>query len=680
MLTARATLALLIAAGTLAPDLGLTLTSEDPDPLPELYQALQNAQLRSAGALRNSSFEVDRIRFHFGEGELYLLDPVAGVVTGAVVLGKGTIRVRPPSAVERQQLDKHLDEEELDEEFNGLVMCFTDDSAERLRALTTAARKPDVGKAQKLYRDRIKKALENRLTDLDARVLHDLVSVARGQVASSSLNEVGRRQGYFAAEVDAKGWFTVDVDPLNREEIRIFQARDLRRTWDHWTHFHVASDYPAGGDEPEGGSPAAPQATLEGWTPAIRQLEVAVDLLLDNGEEVEGNAELLLEATRPLDALRLQISPILDVSQIRFAVPPVDRGGSGSPAPSTQPTIPRSDSTLDSPPGELPDIEGDPLEFVQAHVGRGLNEDRWDPRVTVVLPRTMAAGERFLLRFRYSGDLLARLRAGDFVVRDTETWYPRDPEAGRAKYDMTFRMPDRYRVASGGTLVDEQLLDGKRVARWVVDEPVAAMSFHYGRLDVDEYTPEGIPPISIYTSPNTLGFAPGAREKTLEDISGALGLYTHYFGSPPFNKLVLTEMASSSGQSFPGFVRISFTTSGGMHTGEAELFRTHELAHQWWGNAIGWDTYRDQWMSEGFAQYAAALYVLEGLGEEDKFLEMMSAWSKDVCGQMDVAQAIGVRHYGFSPGAMRVSDGNKTGALWVGYRLNSDDTPIDYRV
>ena len=39
------------------------------------------------------------------------------------------------------------------------------------------------------------------------------------------------------------------------------------------------------------------------------------------------------------------------------------------------------------------------------------------------------------------------------------------------------------------------------------------------------------------------------------------------------------------------------------------FYLAHELAHQWWGQAIGWKNYHEQWLSEGFAQYFAALYA-----------------------------------------------------------------------
>ncbi len=56
--------------------------------------------------------------------------------------------------------------------------------------------------------------------------------------------------------------------------------------------------------------------------------------------------------------------------------------------------------------------------------------------------------------------------------------------------------------------------------------------------------------------------------------------------------------------------------------GFPEFFLAHELAHQWFGQAVGWKNYHEQWLSEGFAQYLAALYAKERRGE-DAFREVL---------------------------------------------------------
>ncbi len=47
----------------------------------------------------------------------------------------------------------------------------------------------------------------------------------------------------------------------------------------------------------------------------------------------------------------------------------------------------------------------------------------------------------------------------------------------------------------------------------------------------------------------------------------------------------------------------------------------HEIAHQWWGHVVGWDSYRDQWMSEGFAEFSASLYVQYVRKDLTKFID-----------------------------------------------------------
>ena len=44
--------------------------------------------------------------------------------------------------------------------------------------------------------------------------------------------------------------------------------------------------------------------------------------------------------------------------------------------------------------------------------------------------------------------------------------------------------------------------------------------------------------------------------------------------------------------------------------GLQKIFRAHEVAHQWWGVEVGYETYRDQWISEALANYAAVLFAI----------------------------------------------------------------------
>ena len=84
----------------------------------------------------------------------------------------------------------------------------------------------------------------------------------------------------------------------------------------------------------------------------------------------------------------------------------------------------------------------------------------------------------------------------------------------------------------------------------------------------------------------------------------------------------------------------------------------HEVAHQWWGHIIGWDSYRDQWMSEGFAEFSASLYV-QMIRGHDKFIDF---WEDQ---RRQIIQA--------SP-ATKDKKPYTIGPVTQGYRLNSGKT------
>ena len=658
-----ATLAATLAAGLPAPRAATLPAAGEAEPPPSwpLYDQLTRAELEPAGRLRGFALQADRATMRFDDAALYLLAPVHGVRTGALILGRGRFELSPPDRVEAQQLDKYLDARTVDLAVREVLLRFTDDTAERLAAAAGPGGRADPGRALKTWRDRHERLLEERLLDLDARVAADLAEFAAGIRTADD--------AYFFAAVRGDEDFHFEIDPLEREEVRLMQTHGLRRQWDNWSSFHRAVDY--GGLVPaEGALVRLP--VQEQWRPQASTPAITVDAAIDRDGDLDATAELLLRAERPAAVVRLSLSPILEVTEVRWRPPDQaeEFPGVGTVAASIE----------RGPAGAPHEPAGTPLPFLQRHIGRGAEEDRWETRVTVPLPQRLAPGEQIVLAVRYRGRLLELMPNRDYFNRDRQGWIPRHPDARRARFDLTFRTRGGHRVATGGALLAEIERDGRRIERRRVSEPAIGMGFHYGALRPQTYEPEGHPPITVFSSPNTTGFAPGNRERILADITEASGFYQEVFGPRPYDALVLAEVPGFAGQSFPGFLLLSFSTFGEMHTGEAELFRTHELAHQWWGNAVDWDTYHDQWLSEGFAQYAAALFALVGRGDEDKFDDMMRAWGKDVLAKPDLGQRLGMRFYGHGPEVLRDSDGPETGALWLGRRLSSDKTPSDYRL
>jgi aminopeptidase N len=87
----------------------------------------------------------------------------------------------------------------------------------------------------------------------------------------------------------------------------------------------------------------------------------------------------------------------------------------------------------------------------------------------------------------------------------------------------------------------------------------------------------------------------------------------------------------------------------------------HEIAHQWWGNLLGWQTYHDQWLSEGLASYAAALFLAQGKDGHREFTNLLHLYKDDLLAK--------------SSGGATVESG---GPIWLGYRLSSSLDPEGY--
>ena len=87
----------------------------------------------------------------------------------------------------------------------------------------------------------------------------------------------------------------------------------------------------------------------------------------------------------------------------------------------------------------------------------------------------------------------------------------------------------------------------------------------------------------------------------------------------------------------------------------------HEIAHQWWGNLLGWKTYHDQWLSEGLATYAAALDLTREKDGDRRFHDLLHGYKLDLLGKG-------------KNGIVSES----SGPIWLGQRLSNSLTPDGY--
>jgi Peptidase family M1 domain len=265
------------------------------------------------------------------------------------------------------------------------------------------------------------------------------------------------------------------------------------------------------------------------------------------------------------------------------------------------------------------DEHGAPLPFVQ--IG---------PQIAVVLREAPTVGTTRVIQLRYTGRALQWVGRGVHDLVDTDGWYPHTGAVDRATYDVRLRWPRGQELLASGQLVDSGLDGNYRWEHRRIDRPAIATSFVLGDLRVESRRIEG--------TALRVGFdraaAAADREKAIATIASALEFLERTWGELPVDELTVVVLPRDYAQSYLGFVTLndSLLESTGIGTydmGEwvREVTIAHELAHQWWGNVVGWASYRDQWLSESMANYTALLYWAERTGRADSPLgELVSGW------------------------------------------------------
>ena len=539
--------------------------------------------------VNNVVLKRDAATFTLTSGEIYFAPPIDDREVGAVFIGQGQIALTPPTEIEKHNLSLFTNETSIKEDFDRLVLRFTDKTFEEIKASPQAKMAtggPQAEHARDLYRDNESLLRKTLRRNYELRTLVDLDNPNRPGFFTAFIN--GRRYSKLLFQYDPSG-----IPQVSPEEVLLSSYGDTDRGL--WTAFHRAEEYANG---------TASSNEDHRLYDIVRH---EVDAAIRGTRFVANDTVTLTVQDNGARVLPFSLFRSLRVSRVR-------------------------------------DEAGKELAFVQEAKDE-------DADFGVIFPKPLEAGKTYKISFEYAGgDALIDAGNGNFYVNGAArlTWYPNNEGTAfgdRARFDVTFRYPKGKTLIGTGNPVEAEAADGDLIAsKWTSgDTQLAVAGFNYGVFkkkqvqDTDTgYTIEFFANENEVVrggtgSMNTLGMA----GKMLADAENSTRIYNAYFGKLPFDRLALTQQpAGNYGQAWPTLVYMPFTAfmdstqrylgTGNLNFATNNFFRyvaPHEIAHQWWGHMVGWKSYHDQWMSEGFAEFSTSLFVQYALKDNGKFLE-----------------------------------------------------------